>query len=84
MDGFVGLTADSLTTPRGQRDGIIYGDLGQVQVRVDDYHLFEVVVKPITIVDTTLVEVRLGGMEGHHIVDFYFLCLLPKGSQFYC
>ena len=40
MNEIIGLLADSIITPRSLWYDVIYDDLGQVQIRVDESNLF--------------------------------------------
>ena len=59
VDGVVGFIANGFVSPRSRRDGVVYGDLGQVQIQVDGCNLFQAVIKPFAMKDAALVEERM-------------------------
>ena len=63
MNKIDNLIADNIVSPRGRQDSVIYDDLKQVQIRIDDSNLFQAIVKPISIVNITRVEKGLGDLE---------------------
>ena len=71
-------------TVGSQWDGIINDNSGQVQVRVDNSHLLQTVVKPINIITTTLVIIQLGHSEPSHSVGLSLFHLLIKDGQLHC
>ena len=73
MDRVIDLIVDGVGTIGGQRDSIVYNDLGQVQVWVDSCHLFQAVIKTITVVDVALIVEWLRYTELYHSVSFGLL-----------
>ena len=63
MNKIDSLITDNIVSPRGRQDSVIYDDLKQVQIRIDDSNLFQAIVKPISIVNITRVEKGLGDLE---------------------
>ena len=63
MNKIDSLIADNIVYPRGRQDSVIYDDLKQVQIRIDDSNLFQAIVKPISIVNITRVKKGLGDLE---------------------
>ena len=81
MNKIDSLIADNIVYPRGRQDSVIYDDLKQVQIRIDDSNLFQAIVKPISIVNITRVEKGLGDLELHHDVDLGLDHLIMKNGQ---
>ena len=81
MGRVIGLLADGVNTPKSRRNGILYNNLGQVQIQVDGCNLFQVVIKPVAIKDAIFIKERLRDPERRHRVSFGLVHLLVKSSQ---
>lgn len=81
VDRVFSLIADGVVSPRSRWDDVVYGDLGQVQIRVNCYNLFQAVIKPFAIKDIAVIEERLQDLECRHSVSFGLVHLLMKSDH---
>ena len=84
MNGVNGFIADCVVSFRHRRNCVVYYDLGQVEVGISISHLFQAILKPVTIVNATRVKEGLKNTKLRHNVGFGFLHLLTKSSQLRC